>query len=652
MSIDARIEERTARTRVERGRAVVSPSNHAAIPDGGGDLPPVSFASANAAVTLAVVSDFVFPPAWPVAAATLVGMNLRAFETAARQVRGGRIEVPALYSTIAGLTIVTGQFLPWAAMSWAMRFWKRGYRDELASARDRLRADLGQGEGPVRLRVREGLTTDIPPELLRPGEVVLLGPGDSLPLDGRILQGVGLIDDRPVRGGRGYRRGRAEDDVLAGSKVISGSFLIELRRPANESRASTLTRIALGAAGQAPGERTPSRMGEAFASRAVLPTLTAAGVGLMVGDAPTALATLRADYASGPGLSYPLERLRALSECSRRGIVVRDPSALDRLAEVDVVLVEDLAALSATELEVAAVRVFPGHDESEILRFAASALFNLDDRRASALRSACRARKLSLLRAASIDHGADLALSHGGRVIKVGDVGRERSTRPEIIAGAREPDTLMVGIDGQIAGLIEFRPSARLRAASDLAALRVAARRPLAIGLLSRSNEDRARARAAALGMDFHLAIGSSQDPARLVERCRDRNLKIAFVGECLASPAVARAAAVAVSIDADPVESAERNPAQVLLLQPDLGGLSDLADAAREYRQQVRAAEKSAVIPNLACVAGALFFGFNSMTNVAITNLGTLATYVRTMRNLRGAHDGRQTGRRTPPVR
>ena len=103
---------------------------------------------------------------------------------------------------------------------------------------------------------------------------------------------------------------------------------------------------------------------------------------------------MRADYASGPGLAYPLEALQALSLCFQQGIVVRHPDALERLAKVDVLLLDHHRALETPEAEVASVRVFPEHTEYQVLRFAASAFKDLEDERTLALRAACRARRI------------------------------------------------------------------------------------------------------------------------------------------------------------------------------------------------------------------------------------------------------------------
>ena len=97
----------------------------------------------------------------------------------------------------------------------------------------------------------------------------------------------------------------------------------------------------------------------------------------------------------------------------------------------------------------------------------------------------------------------------------------------------------------------------------------------------------------------------------------------------------------VAISLDPDALENLDRNPASILLLQPDLGRLAVLDEVTRVHDRRIRVAQGSALIPNFFCVAGAFFLGFTSLTTVMITNLGTYSTYARTA--------GRDPGPRTP---
>jgi cation transport ATPase len=285
-----------------------------------------------------------------------------------------------------------------------------------------------------------------------------------------------------------------------------------------------------------------------------------------------------------------------------------------------------------------------------VLRYATSALRDLDDERTTALRAECLARRISLLDRLPIDFGTDVTLHHQGQVVKVGNLGGRGPSGQAVSSGrgeiaTRSIDSLMVGINGQIAGLIDFRASSRLRAAAAIHELRSQARRPLAVGLVSPRRDPFFLDQAAALGVDFNYGGLSSGELALLIRGCQRRGLKVAYLGECLKRGRAAREADVAISLDAEGLEHLDRNPAAIVLLRPDLSGLALLGEASRVHRNRILSAQGGAFVPNLICAAGALFLGFSSLTSVVLTNLGTGSTYARTVARM---HRLRQSLRRS----
>src|SRR5205823_4831164 len=133
-----------------------------------------------------------------------------------------------------------------------------------------------------------------------------------------------------------------------------------------------------------PTELAVTAHGEAFAQRAVVPTLAAAGIGLIVGDVATASAILRPDYASGPGLGVSREVLHDVAAAAQEGIVVRDPSAFHRIAAADVWILDHHPGLEQADLEVESVQSH-GTAAEVLLRLAATAFRDLADDRATSL---------------------------------------------------------------------------------------------------------------------------------------------------------------------------------------------------------------------------------------------------------------------------
>ena len=604
-----------------------------------------SFGLANASLALAVAGEIAAPFLLPASAILLVGTNLHTFRAAGRQLLRGQLGLPVLYTSIVAATLASGQFIASAAMSWMLTFWDRRYHNDLASARRRLLGQIIHQPRYVRLATpkADSIDVEVPIEDLEPNDVIVVSAGEQIPADGRILQGRGLVDERMIRGLEGLSRKQPDDLVFAGSTIRLGELHIEVLRHGSETRVAILARCTREATTAPHGSRTPTLRGETFAEQTVAPTMAVAGLGLLIGDVSTAGAILRPDYATGPGVAFPLESLQAIALCLRHGILIREPEAIERLATADILVLEHHPALEHTELELDTVEVFPGHFEDDLLRYAATAFHDLDDERAVALRSACRTRSIALLDLQPTEFTTDLTLLEGNNRIKVGDLGtRARShscskspdqvnpceTRPDA------PDSLMVGINGQVAGLIHFRRSDRLLAASALRRLRF--KHNLWVGIISEQSHSSLVSLTRSLGVDFQIGDLSPDDRIRFLQNCRNRGFKVAYVGDCRVDPRTVAEAHVAISLIGREVTNLDHDRAPICVLQPRITKLAELWDIASIHRRRLRVAHGYALIPNLACIAGAFVWGFTSLASVVVTNLGTYCVYSRTTASIR----------------
>ena len=361
-----------------------------------------------------------------------------------------------------------------------------------------------------------------------------------------------------------------------------------------------------------------------------------------MGGINTAGAILRPDFATGPGLAFPLETLQAVTLCLRHGIVIREAESLERVATSDLLIIDHSSVLEQTELEIGTVEAFPGITEDDLLWFADAAFRDLDDERAAALRSTCRDRGIKALDVQPLEFATDVTLMHGDDCIKVGDLGlRLNRVFKANCSGNSEGEklksagSLMVGINGRLAGLIHFRRSARLEAASTLKRLR--SKRNVQVGIISGQSDLTLAPIATSLGVDFHIGNLTPDDRIRLLKDCRERGFKVAYVGDCCLDPRIAAEAQVAISFVDDGSDGLDRDPATVELLQPRLSKLGELWDIAYIHQRRLKTGYGHALIPNLLCVAGAFMWGFTSLASVAVTNLGTYGLYLRTTTSIRG---------------
>ena len=616
-----------------------------ALPDLEVNIPvPAGYGLSNMSLALATTGEFAAPALLPLCAILLVGSNLSTFRTAGRQLLSGHIGLAALYASIVATTLASGQFSASAAMSWMFVFWHHRYYKHFKGARRRLLGELTGQLNSARLASLNAAnsTVEMPIDDLKPGDMIQISAGEQVPVDGRVLKGQGLVDERLIRGVHGLNRKGPDDTVLAGSTLRLGELHIEVGRQGSPSRAAALAKAIQAVTAPAPGSRTLSQRGEQLAERAIVPTIAIAGLGLLVGGVNTVGAILRPDYATGPGLAFPLETLQAVTLCLRHGLVIRNPESLERVVASNLLIIDHSPALEETELEISTVEAFPGVTEDELLRFAEAAIGDFDDERAVVLRRICRDRNITRLHMHVVDCATDVAFMHGKDCIKVGELGARPSRGAKAIGSANSAfekqklaKSLMVGVNGRVAGLIHFRRSTRPEAASVLKRLR--SKRNIQVGMISSQSDQVIAPLARSLGVDFYIGNLTSHDRILLLKECRERGFKVAYVGDCRHDSHIAAEAEIAISLVHDGSDNLDFDCAPVQLLQPRLLKLGELWDIAHIHEHRLKIACRSTLILNLLCVAGAFAWGFSSLASVAVTNLGTYGLYLRTVDSIRG---------------
>jgi len=587
----------------------------AALPERDQHPSPARFGLVSGSVVLAAVGELAVPALLPASAVLLVASNLNVIKLAWRELRQRHIGLPTLFSTIIVGTLASGQFLAASLMAWMMAFWRHRHRAAQFRLRRELLPSLTQRRRFARL-LASGQEVEVPTERLVPGQRIVIDEAEMVPADGRLVGEPALVDEKLIRGISGLSRKVPGDTIYAGSVSLQGRIEIEVVALGEDTRAARLGRELASAGNFLPTGLAVTHHGEEFGRRAVAPTLAAAGIGLIVGDIITASAILRPDYATGPGLGVSLETLKDIAACAREGIVIRDATAFQRIASADVFLFDDLPALTDSGVKTTSILSLDGTYERDILRLAATAFQGLADGRAAAMQAACELNKIVLPSVQRSYRGPGIAFSDNARNVCVRDARGQDSPSPNCLP-------LEVVIDGRLTGMVIFGPSPGPASAGAISDLR---RRGLVVGLISQRADEKLAVLAQTLAVDVHAGGLSQGAKVQLLQSLRSRGRKVAYIGECSQAPEVAQAAHVAISVagDSDP----ERDTSQVRVLRADLAWLGPLHELSRAHVDRVRIVHGATLVPNLACIAGAFFFGFTSMAAVVLTNLGTLAIY------------------------
>jgi Cu2+-exporting ATPase len=581
----------------------------------------VDFDMANAQLGVSTVNEFVFPAMMPVAATLLVVNNVNTVRGATGQLSEGKIGLPLLYTSIAALTLLNGQFLTAAVMLWCFRSWEQQYRRDLEVENQAMLDEIVGVPGNALAISPEGFEQIVPRSEIGIGQRVRVRAGDRIPVDGKVIAGAALVDEVRLLGDPVPATRIEGDEVLAGSRLLAGELDFSVLRTGSETRAASLTRALIGTTVPAPGKWALNEQAEKFADRTVGPTIIASGLGLLVGGSAMALAIQRPDYATAVGVTAPLETLRAVRIALRHGVLIRSDDALSRLASSSWVILDDHEALQHAECEMAEMQV-RGIEEDHLLPALAAAGAWLGDARGPALVRACRARHLIARRAALREIGAMfVTIQYGSHVVRLSSKANRNQFAP-----------LRVELDGVEVARLRFQRTAGFAAASTVRQLQRAGLRVL---LISEREASAVATLARRLGVDRFVGDTDADSRRRLLQDLSKRGVRAVHVhvGTRLRDPGDAHLSVAFAGED----ETGWRDEDMVLLGQ-SIASLPILMRLARDSKSRIASLQRWAIMPNLVSVAGAFTLGFSGMTAVFISNFGTSVAYNRARRALRQA--------------
>ncbi|WP_405084811.1 heavy metal translocating P-type ATPase [Microbispora sp. NBC_01389] len=527
----------------------------------------------------------------------------------AAAVRKGRAGVDLIAALALAGTLAVGEHLAGALIALMLATGRAlDAAAERRASRD-LRALLEHAPRSARRR-SGGDVVVVPLADVRIGDVVVAGPGEVVPVDGRVLAGPAMLDESALTGESALVERGAGEAVRSGVVNAGAAVDIEATATAEDSTYAQIVRLAE----QAGAQRAPVvRLAERYAAWFLPLSLGVAGAAWWLsGSAVRAVAVLVVATPCPLLLAAPVAIVSGLSRAARRGVVVRDGGALERLGRARTLLLDKTGTLTTGRPRVLQVVAAPGRTPSEVLRLAAS----LDQMSAHVLAEAivaeARARGLTLPapREVTEEPGRGVAGTVDGRRVTVG-----RTVTPlEALPGwARAADNraaldgaavAWLTVDGALCGAILLLDPLRHDAPRTLRRLRSAG-----IGRLLMLTGDRAepaREVAAVVGLDEVRAEQSPADKVAAVRAEAARAVTV-MVGDGINDAPALAAADVGVAMGARG-STASSEAADVVLVTDRVDRLADAMEiAVRTRRIAVQSAAGGMALSLAAMVAALL---------------------------------------------
>jgi Cd2+/Zn2+-exporting ATPase len=471
----------------------------------------------------------------------------------------------------------------------------------LERARQAIRAllDLSPQEALVR---RDGADVPVPVASVGVGAVVVVRPGDKVPLDGRIVAGRGEVNEAPITGESLPVDKGPGDEVYAVTINGRGALEIEVTRVGRDTRLARIIHLVEAAQAQrAPVQSFVDRFARVYTPIVIGLAVLVAVVPPVAAGADAAVWFYRAlvllviACPCALVISTPVSIVSALSAAARNGVLIKGGSYLERLAEVRVVAFDKTGTLTRGEASVTRVVPVHGVSEAELLRVAAAAEARSEHHVARAIVKHARELGIALPPATGFEAttgmgaeatvedrrvviGSDAILAARG--IATVDDGRADALRRE------GSSVVWVALDGRVAGVIAVADPLRDTALETIGLLRAHGIRRVA--MLTGDHALTARAVARTLGLDEeHHELLPEQKHA-LVEALRKRDGAVLMVGDGVNDAPALAAADVGVAMGAAGSDAALET-ADVALMSDELLKLPYALRLARATVRNVR---------------------------------------------------------------
>ena len=399
------------------------------------------------------------------------------------------------------------------------------------------------------LETENGLET-VDPEDVAVGSVIVVKPGERVPLDGTVLEGSSTLDTAALTGESLPRSIRVGDDIISGCVNLTGLLRVTVTKPCEESTVSKILELVENSSEKkAVSEQFITRFAKYYTPcvvyaalalfliptvlLAVLPTLP----GFLAGTVWTdwlhrALTFLVISCPCALVISVPLSFFGGIGGASKCGILVKGGNYLEALAKADTVVFDKTGTLTKGTFAVSAVHPEAGFEADRVLEYAALAEQYSTHPIAVSLREACKSG-MDRSRVSNVEeiagHGI-MAEVDGKRV----GVGNSRLMERQSVnwLPCELPGTIVhVTIDGFYAGHIVIADQPKPDAKEAIARLKAMGVKKTV--MLTGDTKEVAHTVADALGLDeYHAELLPADKVARVEELLKQETGKLAFVGD------------------------------------------------------------------------------------------------------------------------
>ena len=450
-----------------------------------------------------------------------------------------------------------------------------------------IRALLDLSPKKARVIGADGSEEDRPLSEVQTGDKLRVRPGESVPVDGVVLEGISIIDESMITGESVPVTKKNGDSVTGATLNQTGSFIMRAEHVGSETLLSKIVHMVSEAQrSRAPIQKMADIVAGYFVPAVVIIAFITALVWGLWGPEPriafaviNAVAVLIIACPCALGLATPMSIMVGTGRGAQEGILIKNAESLELMEKIDVLVLDKTGTLTEGKPKLTSVIAEVGYEQDTILRLAASLEKGSEHPLAKAIIEGAEAKGIRLTGATRFESftGKGVVGNVNGKEVALGNDKLLEALKIEKTALVDQADgqrskgetVMLVAIDGELAGLIGVADPIKETTSQALRDLRKAG---LRIVMLTGDNEKTAQAVAGQLEIDEIEAGVLPDRKSEVVKRLQNDGYKVAMAGDGVNdAPALARAdVGIAMGTGADiAMESAE-----VTLVKGDLRGI------------------------------------------------------------------------------
>jgi len=399
--------------------------------------------------------------------------------------------------------------------------------------------------------IRKGEDVEVPIDELKPGDLVRVRPGESIPVDGEVVDGASSVNESIVTGESMPVRRTVGEEVIGGSINQSGTLVVKVTRVGEESFLHQVVRYIEEARAMKPGIL---QLADRVLKYYVPGVIAFAGTGFLIWTVGAwavtgqvnvtraifaVLAVFVMGYPCALGMATPLAMIRGGGEAAQKGILMRSSEAFQVFKDVEKMLFDKTGTLTKGKPYVVDIVPVDGTDASKLLQLGAGAESSSEHPLAQAILERAKEDGLSLpeVRDFQATPGKGVEVSENGQVIRVGSLrflsesgidvssGRVRAEKLEAVG-----ETVVgVAMENKLLGLIGIADTIKDDAKEAVRQLLDLGIKPV---MITGDNWRTARSVAEELGIDEVLAEVLPDEKAAKIREIQRQDIRVVMIGD------------------------------------------------------------------------------------------------------------------------